>query len=216
MFTLMEEFVLLAIHESRGTFVKSASDQLKPGLAGAILNELALVGKIQTSSNHRLQLVDDNPTEIEILNEAIGILKDSEKERKFGYWINLLSQKSDKRIKQTVESLVQKGCIIQEDDHMLWVIPSPLLPEIKATTKYWEVSRLRGTVLTREEPKPRDIALLSLLKACGLLELVFLRDERKHVEQTIYEMTIDQALKDSVIQTIQETETALAGFNEED
>lgn len=216
MFTLLEEFLLLSIHESRGTFIKSTQDQMKPGLAGAILAELALSGKIQTSNNHRLHVVDDSPTESEVLSEALHMLKEPGKERKFGYWINFLSQKSDKVRKQTIEGLIKKGCITQDDDRLLWVIPSPLMKEIKASTKYWVVNRLRAAVLTQEGTQQRDVALLSLVKACGLLDFVFLRDERKAAEQAIYAILINQALKDPVIQTIQEIENALNVIIDED
>ena len=82
MFTLLEEFLLLSIHESRGTFIKSALDQMKPGLAGAILAELALLGKIQTSNNHRLQLIDQSQTDVEVLNDALKALKESRERTK--------------------------------------------------------------------------------------------------------------------------------------
>jgi len=216
MFTLYEELLLLCIHEGKGTFIGTSADQLKTGLGGAILIELALLGKIQTSDNHRLKLVDDSKTNSDILNGALTALKESEKERKFGYWFNILSQRKEKFRKQIVESLVQKGVITQEDDHLQWVIPSPLQVEFKASTKYWVINRLRRVVLASEDIESRDIILLSLLRACGLLDLVFLRDERKLASRTINQLFYSQALKDPVSQTIQEIESAVAELVEED
>ena len=71
-------------------------------------------------------------------------------------------------------------------------------------------------MLTQEGTQPRDIALLSLVKACGLLDFVFLHDERRIAEQAIYENIINQALKDPVIQAIQEIENALTAIIGED
>lgn len=216
MLTLYEELFLLTIHEEKGTLIGSSADQVKPGLASAILSELALMGKIQTSSNHRLQLTDNSQTNIDVLDETLKVLKESEKERKVGYWINTLSQNKDKFRKQIIGSLVQKGIFTQEDDHLQWVVPSPLQAETKVSTKYWINKRLRGIVLASEEIQPRDTILLSLVRACGLLELIFLRDERKLAGRMINQLFYSQAITDPVFQTVQEIDSALADLVEED
>jgi golgi phosphoprotein 3 len=216
MFTLYEELFLLSIHVEKGTILGTSVEKMKPGLAGAILAELAMLGKIQTSNNHRLQLIEANPTNVAVLDEALNTLKKSEKERKLSYWFSVFSQKGKKFSKQIIESLVQKGVITQEDDHLSWVTPSPLQGDVKASTKFWLVNHLRSIVLTSEEIKPRDIVLLSLLRACGLLDLVFLRDERKFTSRKVNELFYRQALADPVSQTIQEIETTIADLVEED
>ena len=216
MLTLFEELQLLSIHEDKGIFIGSAVDRLKPGLAGAILAELALTGKICLSNNRRLHLADDSLTNDPILDGALAALKDSEKERKFGYWINTLSQKPEKLRKQITTSLVQKGLLMQEDDNLVWAIPSPLHPEIKASTKYSVIMRLRSIVLAKEDAHPPEIAFLSLVRACELLDLVFLRDERKVASQYINELVVYEAMKDPSLETIQEIASAIASVVEED
>lgn len=216
MFTLYEELLLISIHEDKGTYIQSSIDRMKPGLAGAILSELALQGKIKISNNQRLQLTNDSQTNEVVLDEALSILKAAEKERKVGYWINSLSQKPEKLCKQITESLVNKGVFTQEENNLLWVIPSPLNSKVSASTKYWVNRRLRGIVLAREEMQPRDIALLSMVKACGLLDLVFLRDERKLANRFINQLVVNSAMQDPTIETIQWIETSLASLVEDD
>ncbi len=216
MLTLYEELQLLSIHADKGIFIGSALDRLKPGLVGAILAELALAGKICLSNNRRLQLVDDSLTDDPVLDCAIADLKNPEKERKFGYWINTLSQKPEKLRKKITAGLVQKGLLMQEDDNLVWVIPSPLHPEIKASTKYAVIQHLRSIVLAKEDAHPREIAFLSLVSACGLLDLVFLRDERKAASQYINELVVYEAMKDPNLETIQEIDSAIASVIEED
>jgi len=216
MLTLSEEFLILCIHESKGAFIGSTLERLKPGLGGAILMELAMMGRIQNTQNHRLQLVDDSPTGGDILDEALAVLKSSEKDRKLGYWIKTLSQKTDKFRKLIVESLVEKGVITHEDESFSWVIPTPLQPKIKASPKYLLIERLRQSVLASEELQAGDLVLLNLLRTCSLLDLVFLRDERKLAGQSINEAFVGQAFQDPVLQTIQEIETVIADLIEED
>ena len=216
MFTLYEDLLMLSIHEDKGTIIGSTVDRMKPGVVGAILAELALMGKIKNSNNGRIQVMDDSPTDDAVLNQVLNALKESEKERKFGYWIANLSQKPEKLRKQITENLVRKGVFTQEEDRLFWVIPSPLNSEVSASTKYWVNKRLRGMVLAREEMQPRDIALLSLVKACGLLDLVFLRDECKLAGRFINELVVNRAMKEPAIETIQCIDSALAALVEED
>lgn len=216
MLTLYEELQLLSIHADKGIFISSAVERLKPGLVGAILAELAITGKICSSNNHRLQVADANPTNDPILDGALSALQSSDKERKFGYWLNTLYPKSEKLHKKITKSLVQKGILTLEDDNLVWVIPSPLHPEINASAKYAVGQHLRGIVLAKEQASPREIAFLSLVSACGLLDLVFLSDERKVANQYINELVVGEAMKDPLLETIQEIDSAIMGVVEED
>jgi hypothetical protein len=216
MLTIFEEFLMLTIHAEKGMLIGSAIEPMRPGLVGAILAELAFAGKIRTTSDRRLELVDSNQTNIIVLDAAINILKTSEKNRKYGYWINTINQKPEKLRKQITKGLILKKIFTQEDDSLHWVIPSPIHSVTNASSKYWLIKRLRGVVLAQEKVEPRDIALLSLLSASGLLELVFLRDECKQAARNINELVISQAMKDPMIETIQEISVAVVDMVEED
>jgi len=217
MLTLFDELFLLSIHEAKGVQIKTTTERLKFGLVGALLAELALLGKIQNTDNHRLQVVDQQPiSDDELLTETLDLLAAEEKVHKFGYWLNLISQKSDKTRKQITKKLIQKSVFTQDDDRLVWVIPFPLKTATKASAKSQLIKRLRGIVLAQDEFQKRDIALLSLLRACGLLERAFLDDERKMASRAINEMLFSQAINDSVTQTIQEIETAISSLVEED
>ncbi len=216
MLTLYEELLLLTIHEDKGIFIGSTVDALKPGLVGAILSELALSARVCYSTNHRLMLAENTPTDDPLLDGVITVLKNSDKERKFGYWINTLNPKPEKLRKQITKSMIQKGIFTQEDDRLLWAVPSPEHPDIKASTKYSLIQHLRGIVLAQEEAHPREIAFLSLVSACGLLDLLFLRDERKAANQRITELVVFHAMQDPNFETIQEITSAIASVVEED
>jgi Golgi phosphoprotein 3 len=215
MLTLYEELLLIAIHEDKGIFIRNTREALKPGLAGAILAELAFAGKIATN-NHRLKLTNREPTKDNFLDDALALIKESEKDRKFGYWLNNLNPKPEKFQRQVTASLVKKEVFTQEDDRLAWVIPSPMHPKVKASLKFSVVRLLRGIVLAQEEAHPREIAFLSLVSACGWLELLFLRDERKAASQKINELVVFHAMQDNTLETIQEISSAIASVVEED
>ena len=216
MLTLYEELQLLSIHEDKGIFIGSTVDRLKPGLVWAILAELAITGKICSTNNHRLTVEDASPTNDPLLDDALATIQKSDKERKFAYWLSALYPKPEKLHKKVTKSLVQKGILTQEDDNLVWVIPSPLHPEINASAKYAVVQHLRAIVLAKQEASPREIAFLSLVSACDLLDLVFLRDERKVAIQHINELVVGEAMKDPLLETIQEIDSAIMAVVEED
>jgi len=216
MITLFEEVLLLSIHHEKGTFIGWTVDRMKPALVGAVLAELALMGKIEANQNNRLHLTDDIPVDDDLLNEALEQLKQTEKERKFGFWVDNLSQKPEKLRKQVIDRVIEKGFVAQEDDHLHWVVPSPLQPDGNSSAKYSISQRLRGIVLAQDTYEKRDIVLLSLLRACSLLELLFLKDERRLASHRINEMVVSAAMKDPGLQTIEEIESALATIVEDD
>jgi hypothetical protein len=216
MITLFEEVLLLSIHQEKGTFIGWTVDRMKPALVGAVLAELALMGKIEATQSNRLHLTDDSPVDDDLLNETLEQLKISEKERKFGFWVDSLSQKPEKLRKQVIDRVIEKGFVAQEDDHLHWVVPSPLQPDGNASAKYSISQRLRGIILAQDTYEKRDIVLLSLLRACSLLELLFLKDERRLASHRINELVVSTAMKDPGLQTIEEIESALATVVEDD
>jgi Golgi phosphoprotein 3 len=216
MLTQPEELLLLTIHHEKGTFLGSAAERLKFGLVGAVLIELALNGKIQSDQNQRLSLLDSEPTGDSLTDEVLAAIKETEKNRKVSYWVNNLAQKSEKYRKQIAEQIIVKGILTQDEDHFIWVVPSPYHPEVNASTKTVIIRRLRAIVLAQEAGSPGELAFLSLVRACSLLDLIFLKDERRYASNRINELVVRSAMTDPLSQTIQEIETAISVVVEDD
>lgn len=216
MLTLPEELLLLTIHQEKGTYIGAAADRLKVGLAGALLTQLALHGKIEVDKNHRVNVLDAEKSEDDLADEALAAIKESEKARKVGYWINSFTPKADSYRKRLVERLVEKGILTLDDDHLNWVVPSPYHPEGVAPTKYWLKRRLRDIVLAEDEAGSAEVALLSLVRAVDLLDLVFVKDERRLASNRINELLVRSAMTNPLCQSIQEIESTIQVVVEED
>jgi Golgi phosphoprotein 3 len=216
MLELCEELFLLYLHEDKCTLLSAASGSLGYSLAAGVLTQLALLGRVKTEERHRLEVVDAASTGNPILDEALGAIQASERSRKIVYWISSLGDKPKRLREPLIERLVAAGVVTQEDQRLSWVIPSPLNPEVKAPEKYLVLTRLRAGVLAGEETSLQDLALLSLVSASDLLELMFLKDERKIARQRIYEMLVGEALKDPVAQVIEEIGSAASSLISED
>jgi golgi phosphoprotein 3 len=90
-------------------------------------------------------------------------------------------------------SLCEELLLLTIDDHK-GVIPYSVYPQQNASAKYWIKHQLRAVVMANEKAETRTLILLSLLKACRLLNLVFTKDERKAAANQIDELVKGEVL----------------------
>jgi Golgi phosphoprotein 3 len=216
MLSVFEELFLLALDEEKGIILPSAKKNLAHGLTGGILSELALRGKIQMTEKRRLQLVDADPTGDPLLDEAINEIKSSEKLRKPAYWISQLSTRP-KTLRQRIgESLVGKGILYQEDKRFFWGSPDSEEPALKISAKFEMKYPLRVMVFSAEESDLHKLALLNVVSAVDMLNLVFTVDELQMARKNIHEKVVRSALEKMSMQTIEEIEQAIITSLEDD
>jgi hypothetical protein len=209
MLTLFDELYLLTQHADREKKSTYKYEKFYYGLAGSILAELALAGKVQVNQKHRLELVDAATTGDEILDRALLMMQESAKPRKLTYWVEELTGKFEKITKRLTERLVSNGVFNVEDDELLWAIPSQVYPEYNASAKYCLKERLRAIALADGVNDVHSLALLCLVDSTEMLDLVFTRDERREANRNIHEMLITEALKDPAAQAIEEIHNAV-------
>jgi golgi phosphoprotein 3 len=79
MLTIYEDLYLLALDEEKGNLFSFARKSFAYPLAGAILAELALSGKLGVGEKLRIVLSDATPIGDPILNDALEQIRVSEK-----------------------------------------------------------------------------------------------------------------------------------------
>lgn len=210
MLTLFDELILLAIDEERGLVPRSVADNLGVGLAGGILAELALQGKVQVGENRRLALVDNKETGDEFLDKALKEISANDRPRKTTFWVRSLGERPKKLRRNLGQRLVKEGFLTWEDEYYLLVVPSPLDPQLDASAKFLIKERMRNIILACKEADLRSLALLNLARASNLLKLIFTVDERKAAERGIHEQFVRVALENSVAQTLEEIGEAVS------
>ena len=140
MLNLMEELLLLSLREKgeKGR-VKFSSLDLRYGLAGAVLAELSLKGKIEWDSKRRLQVIDSALCQDELLNEFLAEICHERKPAPLAEWINRLGNK--KKIQsRLIASLIAKGNLQEKAERYLWVIPSEVYTQANASAKLFNIS----------------------------------------------------------------------------
>jgi len=193
MLTLPEEIYLLALHEVKGRVPNSIAMGLYFGLGAAVLAELVLLGKVRLDEHKKVVVVDATPANDDVINEGLEKIQASERPRKTSHWVEELSS-IHKLDKHMAHKLVEKGILYKEQKRYLGVVPYEAYPEQDGTAKYWIKYHLRAVALAGDKPEARTVALLSLVKACEMLDLVFTRDEIK-----LARMKIDGLIENEVV-----------------
>lgn len=199
MFNLAEELFLLALDDESGWITTSALDTLRFGLAAGLLADLALLGRL-TVEGHRVLLRDAAPTGDELLDQALQRIREADKPLKVKYWINALGFR--KLPKQVAGRLVERGMLREEDHRYGPAIEAAAESAWRAPAKYHIKEKLRGAVLTTAGVEQRTLVLLSLLRGCRLLNLVFTKDERKAADKRIGELVQGEDFGAALAQTL--------------
>jgi len=204
--TLPEELFLLTLDEERGTVVESTGHLQRYGIAGAILAELALAGRVSIDARKRLALLETPQGGDPIFDLAVAAIQEIARPHKFTYWVQRLGKKT---FRQGIsDSLIAKGALARQEKRYLWVVPFPDSATLRASAKYAVKLRLREAVLVDSPPDSRTLILLNLAKACQLFPLVFTKDERAIAKRRIQELEKARTIDDLLRETLQEIETA--------
>lgn len=207
MLNLPEEFFLLSIDDNKGKIIAEVSDGLELGLAGALLAELALQDRIGLKDK-RLVVTNPAPTGDGALDEALEAIGKEKRLRKISWWLSKLAGQG---LSETIsERLVKRNILKIEHKRYLWVIPYDVFPQLDASAKYWVKHHLRRAVLAGGEATPGIIALLSLLKASRLLDLVFTRDEKKVARRKVEALVASEPFGAALAETIEDIEAAMS------
>lgn len=171
MLSTAEEFLLLALDRKSGDFRRIHSEYFNAGLVGGAVMELALAGRIDSDVD-RAWVVDASPTGEASLDL---VLKEMSKpgfppqiERVIGALMPF-----GRQIEESVlEKLCKAGVLERSEGRSLL---------LKKTARYMvrdsggfdaARTRLRAMLLGDGLPEPRDVCLITLVTACGLLDQV--------------------------------------------
>ena len=203
--SLPEKLFILAIDDDQGAVAASVKNKLRYGLTGAILSELAIMGKIVTEEGC-IQAADPSPTGDFLCDHALALIVAMKKPHKMGRVVNDLAK--EPLFKQTAERLAERNIITIEKKKFAWISPSVVYPQVDGSTKYWMKAKLRAIILAGEKPEAQDIALFSLLTACQLLRLVFTSDERSAAQKQVDALVLGEAYGEALANLLTDIDRA--------
>ncbi len=171
MVTLLEEIVLLTINPKTGCLDGGHECSVRYALAGAILFDLALANRIDTDVDS-VTVIDNTPTGNPIQDELLAALSKSAAPQKVRDCVEQIFYQGRDLEGEALAELVKKGIVKQESTKLLWVIDRQRLRILDGASRQLAAARVAQAVLGDDIPDVRDIMLVSLANACGLLGMV--------------------------------------------
>jgi hypothetical protein len=176
--TIPEELLLLAYDEVTGRSKPGGSIELDCGIAGAVLHELRLAGRIDVVGG-LVTVLDPTPVAEPECDAVLGRVAAAEKGRKPDWWVSRLRFGMRNRL---LARLVDGGVLRMERRDVLWLFSARRYFAVDTGIRSAARARLERVVVHGGEPDARTAALASLLSATGLARRTFPEQDRKQLK----------------------------------
>jgi len=200
MLRFAEEIVLLTLRDDDGKFEPVPVMSMQHALAAAVLMDLALENRIDTDPKN-LVLIDATPVGDSLLDPTLEKIAAGE-QHDARYWVEQTARDADQIRDEALARLVERGILEQHDERFLWVFRSRRYPVVDGTEEREVKLRILGVLLSDEIPDPRDIVIICLADACGILHLLLPKRElagvRDRIEQVRKLDLIGQAMAEAI------------------
>jgi hypothetical protein len=204
-----EEILLLALDENTGRLHALPERALEFALAGAVLMELAFLGRLDTDAT-QLIVADTSPTGDAVLDEALKALPKGEPNLTIQKGLARVALKAEPLQKMLFESLVRKGILAKKDQKFLWMLSERRYPVMDNREEREVRGRIRDVVLTPDAiPDPRDVVLIGLMDACDLSHVVFSGEELETAGERIKQISRMDFIVQAIAKDIGEIQQAI-------
>jgi golgi phosphoprotein 3 len=175
--TLPEELILVAVDAERRATCRAGSAALSYGLAGAVLTELLLLGAVQVTERGLLAVAGASTAD-ELLDDALARIRAS-RARDVKGWVRALAGRSAGLHPRLVRRLVHAEVLREERRRVLGVVPVAHYAVADQVVLAGLRRRLRAGLLGRGTLDSRTASLIGLVGACGLVDGLVARDDRR-------------------------------------
>ncbi|MEU6713855.1 GPP34 family phosphoprotein [Nonomuraea sp. NPDC046802] len=176
--TIAEEFLLLAYSEDEGRQLISTM-QLDPALAGAILAELVIAGRVELSGK-KVTIKDPAPLGDDELDATLARIAEYGKNRDASWWVQRLQ--SGKLRGRLLSRLARAGVLNEERGKVLGIFPTTRWPEAHPGVEA-DIRERVSAVLAGAEPDARTGVLIAITHAAKLDRKVFPAESRARVKE---------------------------------
>ncbi len=215
MMLIAEEFLLLCLDEAGSR--RLSVEKVDPALGGALLAELALMGRIVVADDPgwrqrgRVTVTSTEPTGDTELDRALHAVAAPQGRRAK----DLISSMSFRRITKglrdrLLDRLVTAGVLARRRKPVLGFIPRTVWPTVDAGPRQGVCERLRLALVDRLTPSQRTVGLISLLQATGHLTTAMPGEDRRALQARAKSLTEGDWAAKAVKQAIQEVYAATA------
>jgi hypothetical protein len=207
--TLADEIVVLMLHDDTGGIRSACAGVANIAIAGGILMELALLGRIDTDLTS-LFIVDPGPVGDQVLDQTLQQIAAEPQKRSSAWWIERLGLHGGDLSGKVLARLVEAGILRVEDQKFLWVFSRRAYPQSSGREEREAKSRLMSVIFDDTLPTPRDTLLVSLADSTGILEQMLASKELSKLSKRIAEVVALEEISRSVRAVVASRRVALA------
>nr|WP_319401421.1 GPP34 family phosphoprotein [uncultured Carboxylicivirga sp.] len=205
--TLTEKLLLLALDDENGVFNPWATG-FEYALAGSILLELTMVGKIELTDK-KIKTLSHSVLQDDLLMPYSDMICQSDKIRKIDYWISKIANKaSDIKAVLTVR-LIKKRILREEEKKILWIFTSKRYPATNSRPENEVRRQLNAIVDNRATPEMEDLMLISLVDVCNLNNEVYGKEKAKASKERIKKLVEQSKTNAMINSTVKEIHDAI-------
>ena len=187
MLSFAEEIVLLLLDEAKGEFVPVPEAVFEVVVVGAALMDLAIRNRIDTDLE-QLMVVDRTPLGDDILDDVLHRLGQPAGDLRIAQAIYDTVPYVEDYKARALARLVGDGILREENGRHLWVFRTRRYPAVNDAEQQEVRARLRQILLSEDIPDPRDVVLICLVDACGLLSCMLSAEENESAAPRIAQL----------------------------
>ena len=206
--TLADEIVVLMLRDDTGAIRSECDSVANIAIAGGVLMELALLGRIDTDLTS-LFIVDPKPVGDELLDSALQKIAAEPETRSSAWWIRVLGLHSGDLSAKVLERLVQAGILRAEDRQFLWVFSRRAYPQNTGREEREAKTRLVSVMFNDDVPDARDTLLLGLAESTGVLNAIMSPEDLRKTSSRIAQVLALEEINRSLGGTVARWRAAL-------
>ena len=204
-----EELMLLLLDDDQGQMPPNFSTHsLNTVLAGSVLMDLALEGRIDTALE-RFIFVDGTLLGDTLLDPVLAEISQDPQDRETAYWIKRIADERGDDIRRTaLARLTAQGIVEASDSRRSFFLSK----RVSRTRRYLTVDgrmeedirlRIMRVLFSDDIPDPREIAIISLADACGIFATILSSSELAEARDRIDLVRQLDAIGRSVTQAVE-------------
>lgn len=163
----LEKIVLLGL-DDKGWFGNSENN-IKFGIAGAIIYELFIAGRIEIKDG-KIVVVNPDPVQNPIVNKVFTLIAKAKKQRSITTWIQKLAYRKLMLRKYLIKQLVNKEVIRKEEYSLMWIFYQNKFPLINDELKRKVQQDLFDDILTEKKIPSESLMLIAVMSACKMIK----------------------------------------------
>ncbi|MDA1071908.1 MAG: GPP34 family phosphoprotein [Proteobacteria bacterium] len=209
MLTVAEEMLLLVLDDKSGTFITEPDININYALAGAVLADLALKGRIEADPD-KLFVLDPKPTGDAVQDAVLARIAEADEVQDTAYWVAEIGQRGEEVREHLLSRLVERGILKRVEEKVLWVFETRRYPTIDGREEHEVKKRIMDTLLSEGTPSHKDAVIVSLADACSLFRQMLADRELENLRSRIESIADSETIGVAVGETIRQVRASVA------